>query len=92
MSRTIVIGDIHGCYGELVSLLQKAELADTDKVIAVGDLIVKGGKNKEVLDLFINDARFAVSLEITITPAWLSQLEAFVVVAYRTKLVELLSL
>ena len=30
-----------------------------DRVIAVGDLIVKGTKNREVLNLFIEDARFS---------------------------------
>ena len=59
MSRTIVIGDIHGCYDELVSLLEKARLTAEDRVVAVGDLIVKGPKNREVLDLFISDARFS---------------------------------
>jgi diadenosine tetraphosphatase ApaH/serine/threonine PP2A family protein phosphatase len=58
MKRTIVIGDIHGCYEELVSLLEKTGFASGDRVIAVGDLIVKGRKNKEVLDLFSSDERF----------------------------------
>lgn len=58
MERTIVIGDIHGCYDELVSLLEKTGLGAGDRVIAVGDLIVKGRKNKEVLDLFSSDERF----------------------------------
>jgi serine/threonine protein phosphatase 1 len=59
MGRTIVIGDIHGCHDELLSLLEVANLAADDRVVAVGDLIVKGRKNREVLDLFINDARFS---------------------------------
>lgn len=59
MGRTIVIGDIHGCYDELVSLLEAADFAADDRVVAVGDLIVKGRKNKQVLDLFSSDARFA---------------------------------
>src|SRR2546426_11805290 len=59
MSRTIVVGDIHGCYDELVSLLEKANLAADDRVVAVGDLIVKGRKNREVLDLFSSDPRFS---------------------------------
>ena len=59
MSQTIVIGDIHGCYDELVSLLEKAGLASDDRVVAVGDLIVKGRRNREVLDLFIGDGRFS---------------------------------
>src|SRR5438552_3034426 len=59
MCRTIVIGDIHGCYDELVSLLGKIDLRSEDRVVAVGDLVVKGNKNKEVLDLFSGDARFS---------------------------------
>jgi serine/threonine protein phosphatase 1 len=59
MRRTIVIGDIHGCYDELISLLEKTGLATEDRVVAVGDLIVKGRKNKEVLDLFTSDERFS---------------------------------
>ena len=57
-SRTIVVGDIHGCYDELVALLEKAEVGDEDRVVAVGDLITKGPKSKEVLELFMTDARF----------------------------------
>jgi len=59
MDRTIVIGDIHGCFDELCDLLAKLNLRKNDRVIAVGDLIVKGPKNAEVLGLFINDQRFS---------------------------------
>lgn len=58
-TRTIVVGDIHGCYDELTALLEKVELGDKDRVIAVGDLITKGPKNREVLQLFMTDARFS---------------------------------
>ena len=58
MSRTIVVGDIHGCYDELVSLLELVELGPTDRVVAVGDLVTKGPKNKQVLELFRTDNRF----------------------------------
>jgi predicted phosphodiesterase len=60
--RTIVVGDIHGCYDELIALLDKAALTPHDRVVAVGDLIVKGEKNREVLDLFIEDERFSAVL------------------------------
>jgi predicted phosphodiesterase len=60
--RTIVVGDIHGCYDELMALLEKAALTDSDRVVSVGDLIVKGEKNREVLDLFIEDERFSAVL------------------------------
>jgi Calcineurin-like phosphoesterase len=59
MGRTIFIGDIHGCYDELTQLLDKLRLQPDDRVVAVGDLTVKGPKSAEVLDLFANDFRFA---------------------------------
>jgi hypothetical protein len=59
MGRTIVIGDIHGCFDELKDLLRLVKLGREDRVIAVGDLIVKGEKSREVLDLFIADDRFS---------------------------------
>ncbi len=59
MGRTIVIGDIHGCFDELQDLLRVVELRTDDRVIAVGDLIVKGPRNREVLDRFIEDDRFS---------------------------------
>lgn len=59
MGRTIVIGDIHGCFDELTDLLELCKLQADDRVVAVGDLIVKGAKNREVLDLFIDDERFS---------------------------------
>lgn len=57
--RTIVVGDIHGCYDELTELLDRVALTADDRVVAAGDLIVKGEKSREVLDLFIEDARFS---------------------------------
>src|SRR2546423_26194 len=59
MSRTIVIGDIHGCFDELCDLLEVIDLQTDDRIIAVGDLITKGPKNAQVLDLFISDQRFS---------------------------------
>src|ERR1051325_6051937 len=59
MSRTIVIGDIHGCYDELTDLLNVIDFQPDDRVVAVGDLITKGPKNRETLDLFIKDHRFS---------------------------------
>lgn len=59
MARTIVIGDIHGCFDELILLFQRLALRASDRVVAVGDLITKGPKNKEVLDLFMTDPRLS---------------------------------
>src|SRR5215510_15471023 len=58
-SRTIVIGDIHGCYDELMKLLKKVKLKESDRVISVGDLTTKGPKVRQVLDLFMTDERFS---------------------------------
>ncbi len=57
--RTIVIGDIHGCYDELTELLEKVAPGQSDRVVAVGDLLVKGEQNRAVLDLFMSDKRFS---------------------------------
>jgi len=59
MNRTIVVGDIHGCYDELQLLLTKADFGADDRVIAVGDLTVKGPKSREILELFSQDNRFS---------------------------------
>lgn len=58
-SRTIVVGDLHGCYDELMALMDKVNLGEKDRVVCVGDLITKGPKSKEVLELFMNDPRFS---------------------------------
>jgi predicted MPP superfamily phosphohydrolase len=58
-SRTIVVGDIHGCYDELLDLLEKVQFDSEDRLISVGDLITKGPKNREVLDRFITDKQFS---------------------------------
>jgi hypothetical protein len=60
--RTIIVGDIHGCFDELAELLEKANLGDEDRVVSVGDLITKGEKSREVLDLFARDERFSAVL------------------------------
>ncbi|HEV8368146.1 MAG TPA: metallophosphoesterase [Pyrinomonadaceae bacterium] len=59
MNRTIVIGDIHGCFDELSELLEKVKLSEADRVVAVGDLTVKGPKSRQVLQLFSSDSRFS---------------------------------
>jgi calcineurin-like phosphoesterase family protein len=58
-SRTIVVGDIHGCYDELMALLDKANFQKKDRLVAVGDLITKGPKDRETLELFMSDKRFS---------------------------------
>ena len=38
--------------------MEKIDLGEKDRVICVGDLITKGPKSKEVLELFMTDTRF----------------------------------
>jgi hypothetical protein len=59
LSRTVVVGDIHGCYEELLALVERVGLKESDRLICVGDLVTKGEKSREVLELFIRDARFS---------------------------------
>jgi calcineurin-like phosphoesterase family protein len=59
LSRTFVVGDIHGCYDELLALVERIDLGESDRLVAVGDLVTKGSKNREVLELFMSDARFS---------------------------------
>ncbi len=42
-----------------MSLLEKISVTRDDRVVAVGDLTVKGNKSREVLDLFNTDDRFS---------------------------------
>jgi diadenosine tetraphosphatase ApaH/serine/threonine PP2A family protein phosphatase len=49
MSRTIFIGDVHGCLAELQALLEKVDPRVGDRVIFVGDLVDKGPKSLSTL-------------------------------------------
>ena len=50
--KTLVIGDIQGCYQELLDLLQQAGISEADQIIAVGDLVDRGPGSPAVLDFF----------------------------------------
>lgn len=52
--RTFVIGDIHGCYDELMALIAKVGLSDTDRLIALGDIVDRGNQSKEVYEYLKN--------------------------------------
>lgn len=51
MPRTILIGDVHGCRAELEELLEHVGYAFGDRLIMVGDLVVRGPDPAGVLDL-----------------------------------------
>lgn len=50
--QTLVIGDIHGCYDELQSLLDKSGLTNEDLIISIGDHIDRGPRTPDVLNFF----------------------------------------
>ncbi len=49
MTRTLVVGDVHGCLHELERLLERAALASGDRIVMVGDLVAKGPDSLGVL-------------------------------------------
>ncbi len=50
-ARTIVIGDLHGCYDEAVELLDRCAVTSADRVIFAGDLVDRGPKRRECVEL-----------------------------------------
>ena len=46
--RTIITGDIHGCFDEFEELLKKVNLMPVDKLIILGDLFDRGPNSYEV--------------------------------------------
>ncbi len=51
MSRTIIVGDVHGCARELEDLLSYVGFGKRDKLVLVGDLVVRGPKPHDVVAL-----------------------------------------
>ncbi|RZK71456.1 MAG: metallophosphoesterase, partial [Pedobacter sp.] len=60
MNRVFVIGDIHGCYDELIALLEKVAFDDEDFLVALGDIVDRGNKSKEVYHFFKDRANAVV--------------------------------
>jgi hypothetical protein len=52
MQQTLVFGDIHGCFYELQSLLDKSGLGDGDAIIAIGDMVDRGPETPQVVEFF----------------------------------------
>jgi len=51
MSRTIIIGDVHGCSRELEQLLERLHAGPGDNLVFVGDLVNRGPDSTGVLRL-----------------------------------------
>jgi serine/threonine protein phosphatase 1 len=56
-NRRIVIGDIHGHYDGLMSLLQEVSPDSDDRVYFLGDLIDRGPKSAQVVK-FVRDSKY----------------------------------
>jgi diadenosine tetraphosphatase ApaH/serine/threonine PP2A family protein phosphatase len=52
MPRTLFIGDVHSCADELAELCDRAALVTGDRVVLTGDLLSRGPKPHEVLELY----------------------------------------
>ncbi len=50
--KTLLIGDIHGCYTELLDLVEQAGLSGDDRIIALGDIVDRGPDTPQVLEFF----------------------------------------
>ena len=61
VDRVIAFADVHGAYGDLVPLLQKAGIVDRDlhwaaataHVVSLGDLFDRGGESRKVIELMM---------------------------------------
>jgi 3',5'-cyclic AMP phosphodiesterase CpdA len=51
VGRTIVIGDLHGCFDEAVALLDAVQATSSDRVIFTGDLVDRGPKPRACVEL-----------------------------------------
>ena len=51
MGRTILVGDVHACRDELDALLAKVAFGAGDRLVMVGDLVVRGPDPRGTLDL-----------------------------------------
>ena len=60
MGRTIFVGDVHACRDELLALLDKVAFTESDQLVMVGDLVVRGPDPRGTLEL-LREAR-AVSV------------------------------
>ena len=79
--RTIVVGDIHGCFDELVQLLDTVAYTDSDLLITTGDMVDRGPKSWETVRfckendnavsvLGNHERRLAGTIRGTSQPAW----------------------
>ncbi|WP_141578061.1 metallophosphoesterase family protein [Actinomadura sp. WMMA1423] len=52
MGRTVIVGDVHGCFDELLELLDRVGLRPDDLLVSVGDLVDRGPASGDVVGFF----------------------------------------
>jgi hypothetical protein len=60
MERTLFVGDVHACRDELLTLLDKVAFTESDRLVMVGDLVVRGPDPRGTLDLLRSLAAVSV--------------------------------
>ena len=53
MTRTLAIGDIHGCFQSLKTLAEEIPITDEDRLITLGDMIDRGPASYQVIEWLI---------------------------------------
>ncbi len=51
----LIIGDIHGCYHEMLALIDKAGISSSDEIISLGDIVDRGPHSWETIQFFMNN-------------------------------------
>lgn len=57
-TRTVAIGDIHGCDVALDTLLNELNMQKDDQLVILGDAVDRGPETRRVLDLLLEVAEF----------------------------------
>jgi Calcineurin-like phosphoesterase len=65
MQRTIIVGDVHGCFEELQLLLEKCGYARGDCVVLAGDLVAKGPDSQAVDDFALQHRASAEKAQLS---------------------------
>lgn len=55
--RTLAIGDVHGCFDAMCSLLTLAKVSDRDRVVWLGDYVDRGPDSAKVIDFLARQDR-----------------------------------
>jgi hypothetical protein len=54
VARTVIVGDLHGCKNELRDLLDHVGFCAGDRLVSVGDVVVRGPAPRGTIDLLMS--------------------------------------